>query len=118
VRADNALVEMTKGFADRIYFTHLRSTRREGNSNSFHEAAHLAGNVEMYGMLMALLAEQQRRTQCDDHRLIPMRADHGHQILDDLHKATNPDYSATGRLKGLAEVRIMEAALKRAFFSR
>ncbi|MFT6924878.1 MAG: mannonate dehydratase [Psychromonas sp.] len=117
VRADNALVEMTKRFADRIYFTHLRSTQREDNPNSFHEAAHLAGNVDMYGMVMALLAEEQRRAQCGDHRLIPMRPDHGHQMLDDLRKATNPGYSAIGRLKGLAEVRGMESALKQAFFN-
>ena len=117
VRADNDLVKMTEAFADRVYFTHLRSTQREENPLSFHEAAHMAGNVDMYGMVMALLKEEQRRANEGDTRGIPMRPDHGHQMLDDLNKKTNPGYSAIGRLKGLAEVRGMEAALKRAFFS-
>lgn len=117
VRADNDLVKMTETFADRVYFTHLRSTQREDNPKSFHEASHMAGNVDMYGMVMAILTEEQRRAAKGDTRLIPMRPDHGHQMLDDLKKKTNPGYSAIGRLKGLAEVRGMEAALKRAFFS-
>ncbi|MHA2937615.1 mannonate dehydratase [Vibrio sp. RC27] len=117
VRADNDLVTMTETFADRVYFTHLRSTQREENPMSFHEASHMAGNVDMYGMVKAILAEEQRRSGAGDERLIPMRPDHGHQMLDDLRKKTNPGYSAIGRLKGLAEVRGMEAALKRAFFS-
>lgn len=117
VRKENELVEMTKNYARRIYFTHLRSTQREENPNSFHEASHMAGDVDMYGMVMAVLEEEQRRAANGDHRLIPMRPDHGHQMLDDLHKKTNPGYSAIGRLKGLAEIRGMEAALQRAFFS-
>ncbi len=117
VRQDNELVKMTKKYAKRIYFTHLRSTQREENPNSFHEASHMAGDVDMYGMVMAILAEEQRRALNGDQRLIPMRPDHGHQMLDDLKKNTNPGYSAIGRLKGLAEIRGMEAALRRAFFS-
>jgi len=117
VRADNDLVTMTETFADRVYFTHLRSTQREDNPMSFHEASHMAGNVDMYGMVKALLTEEHRRSGSGDARLIPMRPDHGHQMLDDLRKKTNPGYSAIGRLKGLAEVRGMEAALKRTFFS-
>jgi mannonate dehydratase len=118
VRADNDLVKMTTTFADRVYFTHLRSTQREDNPLSFHEASHMAGNVDMYGMVMAMLTEENRRAKEGDGRLIPMRPDHGHQMLDDLRKKTNPGYSAIGRLKGLAEVRGMESALKQAFFSK
>jgi len=118
VRSDNDLVEMTKQLADRIYFTHLRSTQREDNPNNFHEAAHMEGNVDMYNIIIEMLFEEQRRAKRGDHRLIPMRPDHGHQMLDDLKKKTNPGYSAIGRLKGLAEVRGMENAIKRAFFTQ
>lgn len=119
VRADNDLVRMIKKHGSRIYFIHLRSTRREeSNPMTFHEAAHLDGDVDMYSVVMAILEEEQRRAEKDDHRLIPMRPDHGHQILDDLKKKINPGYSAIGRLKGLAEVRGLEMALKRAFFNK
>ena len=117
VRDDNDLVNMIKQYGDRIYFTHLRSTQREKNPMSFHEAAHLEGDVDMYNVVMAILEEESRRKELGDNRLIPMRPDHGHQMLDDLKKKTNPGYSAIGRLKGLAEVRGLEVALKRAFFS-
>ncbi|UTV31015.1 mannonate dehydratase [Photobacterium atrarenae] len=116
VRSDNDLVRMIQKHGDRIYFTHLRSTLREENPNTFHEAAHLDGDVDMYQVVMAILEEEKRRAQAGDTRLIPMRPDHGHQMLDDLKKKTNPGYSAIGRLKGLAEVRGLEMALKRAFF--
>ncbi|WP_432460966.1 mannonate dehydratase [Agarivorans sp. QJM3NY_25] len=118
VRGDNDLVNMIKQHGERVYFTHLRSTMREENSKSFHEAAHLEGDVDMYQVVMALLAEEHRRKQQGEQRLIPMRPDHGHQMLDDLNKKTNPGYSAIGRLKGLAEVRGLELALRRAFFKR
>lgn len=117
VRGDNDLVNMIKQHGERIYFTHLRSTQREENQLSFHEAAHLEGDVDMYNVIMAILEEEQRRKNNGDTRLIPMRPDHGHQMLDDLKKNTNPGYSAIGRLKGLAEVRGLEVALKRAFFA-
>lgn len=116
VRSDNDLVEMTKRFADRIYFAHLRSTCREENPLSFHEAAHLQGDVDMFNVVKALLDEEYRRLGDGQTRLIPMRPDHGHQMLDDLHKKTNPGYSAIGRLKGLAEFRGLELGLKKAFF--
>lgn len=116
VRGDNDLVNMIKQHGDRIYFTHLRSTQREENQLSFHEAAHLQGDVDMYDVVMEILREEHRRAQQGDLRLIPMRPDHGHQMLDDLKKKTNPGYSCIGRLKGLAEVRGLELALKRAFF--
>lgn len=117
VRADNDLVKMIEKFGDRIHFTHLRSTCREDNPKTFHEGAHLDGDVDMYSVVKAILTEEDRRQKAGDMRPIPMRPDHGHQMLDDLKKKTNPGYSAIGRLKGLAEVRGVELAIKRAFFS-
>lgn len=117
VRGDNDLVEMIRQHGDRIYFIHLRSTQREEDPSSFHEASHLDGDVDMYGVVYELLQEEMRRTQSGEQRLIPMRPDHGHQILDDLNKQSNPGYSAIGRLKGLAELRGLEMGLKRALFS-
>ncbi|WP_160065017.1 mannonate dehydratase [Psychromonas sp. L1A2] len=116
VRGDNDLVNMIKQYGSRIYFTHLRSTMREDNPMSFHEAAHLNGDVDMYNVVMAILEEEHRREKNGEGRSIPMRPDHGHQMLDDLRKETNPGYSAIGRLKGLAEIRGLEMGLKRSFF--
>ncbi|OKP48235.1 mannonate dehydratase [Serratia marcescens] len=116
VRADNDLVRMIETFGDRIHFTHLRATCREENPKSFHEGAHLQGDVDMVAVIEAILTEELRRQQAGDRRPIPMRPDHGHQMLDDLKKKTNPGYSAIGRLKGLAELRGVELALKRRFF--
>lgn len=117
VRDDNDLVKMIETFGDRIHFTHLRSTCREDNPKTFHEGAHLQGDVDMYSVVKAILTEEDRRQKAGNFRAIPMRPDHGHQMLDDLKKKTNPGYSAIGRLKGLAEVRGVELAIKRAFFS-
>lgn len=116
VRADNDLVRMIETFGDRIHFTHLRATCREENPKTFHEGAHLQGDVNMVAVVKAILTEEQRRKNSGDVRPIPMRPDHGHQMLDDLHKKTNPGYSAIGRLKGLAEVRGVELALKQTMF--
>lgn len=117
VRGDNDLVNMIKQYGSRIYFTHLRSTMREDNPMSFHEAAHLNGDVDMYHVVMALLEEENTREKNGIGCAIPMRPDHGHQMLDDLTKKTNPGYSAIGRLKGLAEIRGLEMGLKRSFFN-
>ncbi len=117
VRADNDLVNMIEQFGPRIYFTHLRSTLREENPKTFHEAAHLYGDVDMYEVVKAIASEEHRRRVAGQEDPIPMRPDHGHQMLDDLKKKTNPGYSAIGRLKGLAEVRGVELAVNRAFFN-
>lgn len=117
VRADNDLIKMAETFADRIHFVHLRATKREQDPKSFHEADHLDGDVDMVGVVKAILAEEHRRGKLGNHRAIPMRPDHGHQMLDDLQKKTNPGYSAIGRLRGLAEVRGVERAIKQTFFN-
>jgi mannonate dehydratase len=102
VRPDNDLPAMAAHFAPRIHFVHLRATKREADPQSFHEADHLDGDVDMVGVLAALVKEDRKR---DAAGKLPFRPDHGHRMLDDLSKVTNPGYSAIGRLKGLAELR-------------
>ncbi|MCI1010322.1 mannonate dehydratase [Pseudomonas oryzihabitans] len=111
VRADNDLVAMARQFAPRIHFVHLRATRREADPRSFHEAHHLDGDVDMVGVIRELVREEHRRARDGGARL-PMRPDHGHQLLDDQGRRTNPGYSLIGRLKGLAELRGVEQAVR------
>lgn len=112
VRPDNDLPAMAREFGPRIHFAHLRGVKREADGLSFHEGEHLASDADMVAILQALLDEESRRI--DEGRLdhsIPIRPDHGHQMLDDLGKTVNPGYSAIGRLKGLAEIRGVITAL-------
>lgn len=106
-RSDNNLVAMLRTHANRVHFLHLRNTKRDGDGN-FYEAEHLGGDTDMY----AIVAEVWRIMQ-ERQVSLPMRPDHGHEMLDDLKKKSYPGYSAIGRLKGLAELRGLEYAISK-----
>lgn len=116
VSAANDLVAMAERFAPHIYFAHLRATQREASDpRTFHEAHHLGGDVDMVGVIKALVDEERRREREGGPRL-PLRPDHGHHILDDQRRDTPPGYPLIGRLKGLAELRGVETAIRRLSF--
>lgn len=107
VRADNDLPKMAAKFADRIHFLHLRSVQREPDG-SFYEANHLEGDSQIAAVMKAVIESD----KLDDLHSIPVRPDHGHKMLDDITKETNPGYSCIGRMKGLSELRGLEQGLR------
>lgn len=113
-RPDNDLPGMMRRLGDRVHFLHLRNVRRDGDTvpDSFFEDEHLGGHTDMVALIDAILAEEARRRAAGrPDAVIPMRPDHGQDILDDIGRGGQPGYPAIGRLKGLAELRGVEAAL-------
>ena len=109
-RADNDVVEMTRRFASRIHFAHLRSVTLDADGASFTEAPHLDGDADMVAVIAALVDEEARRGP--GAAPIPMRPDPGHVLLDDRARVSNPGYSLYGRMRGLAELRGVERGMR------
>jgi len=110
-RPANDLPAIARRFADRIHFVHLRNVSTDSDG-SFMEADHLDGGTDMVAVVKALLEEQGRRHAAGEARWrLPFRPDHGHEMLDDVGKATHPGYPAIGRMRGLAEIRGVMTAL-------
>lgn len=108
----NNLPQMVKDLGAKIHFLHLRNVSKDEDGN-FYEADHLGGDNDMYAVVKEIVGLQQERQLS-----LPFRPDHGHQMLDDLNKITNPGYSAIGRLRGLAEIRGLELGLVRSMAER
>jgi mannonate dehydratase len=118
VRKDNDLAGMVRKFGDRIHFVHLRSVQREPGGRSFHEANHLEGSAEMAKVMKELILEKRRRAESGREDLqIPFRPDHGHRMLSDFNSSFNPGYTLIGRLRGLSELRGLEAGLRHQLLS-
>ena len=116
-RPDNDLPGMMERLGDRVHFLHLRNTRREGLGagvpDSFHESEHLDGDTDMVALVAAVLHEEARRREAGrEDCVIPMRPDHGHDLADDLRRGAQPGYPTVGRIRGLAELRGVETALR------
>lgn len=119
VRPDNDLPGMMERLGSKVHFLHLRNVKRDSDDivGSFHEAEHLGGDTDMVALIAAILTEERRRKQAGRKDWeIPMRPDHGQDILDDLGRRSQPGYPTIGRMKGLAELRGVITALEHAQF--